>query len=54
MAAMLRDSVIAVVVGAVVRTHAQALPLAMITMRIFFCFPYWYGARAAGAKLLTE
>ena len=36
MAAMLRDSTVA----AVVRTRPRATPLAMITMRKSFCFPY--------------
>ena len=57
MAGMLRDSTVA----AVVRTRLRATPLAMITMRkSTHGFPFvshiWdaYGARAAGAPLLTQ
>ena len=64
MAAIYRDSVLAVVAAVVVRTRPRAIPLAMITMRksvhgLLFLFYMGLGLRlaalgAAGAPLLLE
>ena len=60
---MLRNSVVVVVIVAVVRTHARDIPLAMITMRkSTHCFPSLSymstglrlaALQAAGAPLLV-
>ena len=52
MAAILRDSTVAVIT--VMHTHPQAIPLAMIALRKSIHFLYWYGAPLGGPSALRQ